>query len=71
MSETRETILWMVVRQDTHGNLNLVKDGLSEDEANACIDGFAENKPHKMDYFKISYVPEMRNVVIVTEGIRE
>lgn len=49
--------MWCVYLQDTNGCRRAMALGLSEIEANRFIQRIleAQNKPHKVDYFKVEY----------------
>jgi uncharacterized protein DUF6881 len=66
-----ELARWMVVHEDTHGNRGLTKSDLTEPEADAILARFAQNKPHKQEYYKFSYTPSTRRRVILRERILE
>ena len=64
-------IHWLVVHEDTHGNRDLIKSGLTEAEANSLLARFAQNRPHKQEYYKFSYTASTRKEVLHRERVRE
>lgn len=67
-------VVWMVIRQDTNGELYLIEGAkdLTEIEADSRIGQIlgSHTKPHKMDYMKRSYFPGTFRETAAEHGIR-
>lgn len=52
---------YMVVRMDDNGNIFLVKENVTENDADKFISTFSG---HKQIYYKLAYTPSTKNKVI-------
>lgn len=52
---------WMLIRIDDNGNMIMVADELTEDEATNRMDRFGD---HKQSYFIVAYSPDNRAATI-------
>jgi hypothetical protein len=70
-------VLWMVVSENgIHYTRRLIKDGLTEEDAETLKNSFREDKQnpehfHKMDYYKFPYTAKTRECVIREERVLE
>lgn len=62
---------WMVVHEDIYGNRWIIRDGLTEFEADSILIQYTGDYQHHQEYYKFFYTDDTKAQLIVDERILE